>query len=187
MNADKKKVNAELKRLGFGGLEDKNLLDQMAVCVRDHRHFRGILLSVPPEQRKIAYEQLSPRLLFKPKTLEAYEIEGKQNAEQMQVATCENGGMIVKDFKSDVSIGLNKRAEDAIKRADAEGQLTFDCSRCTRSDSFPAQDRLEGIADARRAGWRFKWGGSKLELSTCPECSKFLAALPVVPVAVSHG
>lgn len=82
---NKKLVNRELQRLGLGHLNDPNLIAQMAYLVRDHDHFRGILMHMPPGDRHEAYKCLAPKLRFKALSLEDYEIQSKQLAEKNQL------------------------------------------------------------------------------------------------------
>src|SRR5271166_5161743 len=78
-------VNKQLQKLGFGTLKDPNLFDQMAMVIRDHTHFRRLLMSVEEGQRHIAYEALASKLRFKAKPLEDYVIESRTLAEQNQL------------------------------------------------------------------------------------------------------
>jgi hypothetical protein len=82
---DKKQVNRELQRLGLGHLNDPALIAQIAFLVRDHDHFRGILMHMPMPDRKEAYECLAPKLRFRAKSLEDYEIESRTLAEMKQL------------------------------------------------------------------------------------------------------
>jgi hypothetical protein len=79
------KVNRELQRLGLGKLSDPKLFDQMAFLVRDHDHFRGLLMHEEPSVRAQMYQCLGPRLRFKAKPLEDYEAESKRIAEEKQL------------------------------------------------------------------------------------------------------
>ena len=50
------KVNHELKRLGFTGINDPNLFAQIGTLYTTHDSFRGLLMSTAQDQRHIAYE-----------------------------------------------------------------------------------------------------------------------------------
>src|ERR1035441_7780363 len=78
-------VNKQLQKLGFGTLKDPSLFDQMAMVIRDHTHFRRLLMAVDEGQRHIAYEALALKLRFKAKPLEDYITESKILAEQNQL------------------------------------------------------------------------------------------------------
>jgi len=92
-------VNKELHRLGFGTLKDPNLFEQMAVCIRDHTHFRRLLMAVEPGQRHIAYEALHAKLRFKAKPLEDYVIESRTLAEQNQLPHYDPKTLAVTEWK----------------------------------------------------------------------------------------
>ncbi len=78
----KESITRELRRLGFTHDNDRELIPQMAVCVRDHDHLRAILAKVEPAKRAIAYEAFRSHLRFTPKPLEVYLSEAAQLAEQ---------------------------------------------------------------------------------------------------------
>jgi hypothetical protein len=79
------KINRELQRIGLGKLSDPKLFDQMAFLVRDHDHFRGMLMHENPSDRAQMYQCLAPRLRFKAKPLADYEAESKRIAEEKQL------------------------------------------------------------------------------------------------------
>lgn len=82
---NKAQINRELQRIGLGKLSDPKLFDQMAFLVRDHDHFRGMLMHEEPSNRKQMYDCLAPRLRFKAKPLYDYEAESKRIAEEKQL------------------------------------------------------------------------------------------------------
>jgi hypothetical protein len=82
---NKSQINRELQRLGLGKLSDPKLFDQMAFLVRDHDHFRGMLMHEEPANRKQMYDCLAPRLRFKAKPLYDYEADSKRIAEEKQL------------------------------------------------------------------------------------------------------
>jgi hypothetical protein len=79
------KINRELQRLGMGKLSDPKLFDQMAFLVRDHDHFRGMLMHETQEVRNQMYQCLAPRLRFKALPLDVYEAQSKRIAEEKQL------------------------------------------------------------------------------------------------------
>jgi hypothetical protein len=82
---NKAQINRELQRIGLGKLSDPKLFDQMAFLVRDHDHFRGMLMHEEPSNRKQMYDCLASRLRFKAKPLYDYEAESKRIAEEKQL------------------------------------------------------------------------------------------------------
>ncbi len=99
-SSQRNKVNRELQRLGFGNLKDPRLHLQFAAVIRDHAHFRGILMHIPEGlDRKQWYEALAPNVRFKAKPLADYEMESKQLAEQNQLPTYDPKTLEAKEFK----------------------------------------------------------------------------------------
>ncbi len=97
---NQKQVNAELQRLGFGTLKDPTLPDQFAAVIRDHAHFRGILMHIPQGmERANWYQALSTKVRFKAKPLADYEMESRILAEQNQLPTYDPKTLEVKEFK----------------------------------------------------------------------------------------
>lgn len=152
------KVHDGLKRLGLGGLDDPHLFDQIAVLYRDHDSFRGLLMSVEPAKRAMAYEALRAKLCFIPKPLDVYESEMKQIAEHKQLPTWNRETFFPEEFKVPDQNSLSELATEAIaqkKHEDAKGRLEMVCTRCTKSQLFPAPQRKQAVKDAHDAGWRW--------------------------------
>jgi hypothetical protein len=159
---DRLRVNHELKRLGFGGLDDPKLLDQLAFFIRSHEQFRGILMSAAPDQRRLAYESLAGRLRFAPKPLDVYEREAKERAEREQWDIWD-GSAYPKPFKpgevESEEYKLARLAEEAIEDAaheKANGVLEVCCSKCTIASYFSAPKRKAAVKAAYDAGWRWE-------------------------------
>src|ERR1035438_6443707 len=92
-------INKQLQKLGFGTLKDPSLFDQMAMVIRDHQHFRRLLMSVEEGQRHVAYEALASKLRFKAKPLEDYVIESRTLAEQNQLPHYDPKTLAVTEWK----------------------------------------------------------------------------------------
>jgi len=150
----KTKLDHELKRKGFGGLDDPRLIQQIAFCVRDHVHLRQILVTVVPEKRTQAYEAMRPYLRFEAKPLDVYIAEAADLAAR----------------KEQDQTKIDVIAEKAIARAEREWQsngkrLILVCVKCTRQEDFPASERFIAAGDAYREGWRKDDG--KVYCKTC--------------------
>lgn len=150
------KVDHELRRLGFGGLDDPNLIPQIAFFITTHEQFRGQLFSVLPEKRRIAYEALRPHLRFAARPLDVYEAEIKLMAEQKQLPTYDpkTGELIPMKVGS---VELDQLASDAIqqkKHEDKGGALELVCTKCTVFEHFRAAKKKDAQKAAHAAGWR---------------------------------
>ena len=153
-------VDKELRKLGFGGLDDPNLITQIAFLIRDHDHFKRQLFSVEPEQRRHAYACLAPHLNFTPKPLDVYEAEMKRMAEEQQLPVWD-GSPYPKEFRvpeiETDGYRLEQLAQKAIKQnahEKAGGRLELVCKKCTGNEFFPAKTREQAEKDAYSAGWR---------------------------------
>jgi hypothetical protein len=93
-----RQVNRELQRLGLGKLSDPKLFDQMAFLVRDHGHFRGMLMHETPFDRSEMYKCLAPRLRFKALPLDVYEAQSKRLAEEKQLPQYNPSTLEVKEI-----------------------------------------------------------------------------------------
>ncbi len=74
---EQSRINKALAERGLGQLHEEGLLDQIGMIVRNHEHFRKILMKLEPVQRQNCYNSIAPRLRFKAWPLEQYEAEGK--------------------------------------------------------------------------------------------------------------
>lgn len=172
---ERQKVNHQLKKLGFGGIEDVNLFSQIGTLYKTHESFRGLLMSTRPAERRIAYEAIRPHLCFVAKPLDVYEreIHEKAEREQWDVIHKDNPHwpqpFKVSEVESE-EYKLQKLAEDAIDANAHEkdkGVMIFVCTHCTIAGHFPAQTRKLARKAAQDAGWR--WAEKNGVLKTyCP-------------------
>lgn len=174
------KINKELKRMGLGGLEDRNLCSQIAFFIRNHEQFRGMLMAVTPDKRHEAYKALAPKLRFPARPLHVYETEIHEKAEREQWPTLKPGEVYPEPFKVS-EIGeisekdrLAKRIEDAIPApsrielvdappSPAERNLTLTCAHCLIEETFCSWARIMAEFKATDAGWY-----SEGDKSWCP-------------------
>lgn len=167
MDADQKQINAELRRTGLGSLDDPNIVQSMAFLIRTHDHFRQVLLAVDPENRRMAYQALSPHLRFRPKTVDQYEMEGARLAEEAKKPTFDSATGTIKEFDSKP---IEIRAMEAIQQSriarETKGSLSLVCKRCTKEGVFPGKNRKECAREAVNAGWR-----QVNDRDLCPECA----------------
>lgn len=192
---ERNKVDRELKRLGFGGLDDPTLFDQIAYVLSckgpelGHRKFRSMLLSVEPAQRQIAYQSIAPKLSFKARPLEDYEREGAEVADQLKLPTYDPKTLMIEEWRPQVietveyrqkRSALELAAEQAIVRdlreTGAQLQLTLTCEVCTHEGQWRVKRKDKGLKIARNDGWLIKDyspvedGLAKQTL--CPACKR---------------
>lgn len=179
-NQTRRQINSELKRRGFGGLEDPNLMLQMAFCCPGHDKFKAMLAVMPPEKRLLAYNQLRPHLRFEAKPLDVYIAEIKQDAERekLPIAHPDPQNIMLTDFDDyhNQAPSIEVLAERAILHADREarmkGALKLVCRKCTLEQDFPGKDKAQSINDAKLDGWVFeRISKDHDETALCPRCS----------------
>jgi hypothetical protein len=157
---NRSKVDHELRKLGFGGLNDPNLIPSIAFFIKTHEQFRGQLFSVMPEKRRIAYEALRPHLRFAAKPLDVYEAEIKELAERQQLPGFNPATGEVIPFKAG-SVDLDLLATEAIqqkKHEDKGGILELVCTKCTGFEHFRAAKKKDAQKEAHSKGWRSDGG-----------------------------
>lgn len=174
---ERAKINRELKRQGFGGIDDPNLFAQIGTLYKTHESFRGLLMSTAPKERRIAYESIKPHLCFVAKPLDVYEreIHEKAEREQWDVIHPDNPHFPqpfkVSEIETD-EYKLQKVANEAIEQAEwertAKGGLILICTKCTRETVFAAETSKLAHKKAHDAGWRWdERNGTKR--TYCPE------------------
>lgn len=165
MSQNHRKVNHELRKLGFGGLEDPTLNQQIAFCIRDHEHFKRQLFSVKAEKRRIAYAALRPHLRFAAKPLDVYEAEMKLWAETHQIPIFD-GSVYPREFKP-AEVRLEELAQEALRQNHHEkhGGLELVCAKCAATKIFGGKYRKDAERESHQDGWRSD--GVK---TYCPDC-----------------
>jgi hypothetical protein len=159
---DRQKINHELKKVGFGGIDDPSIFAQIGTLYPSHEAFRGLLMSTAPAQRHLAYDSVRPHLSFVAKPLDVYEREIHEKAEREQWDIWD-GSAYPKPFKvgeieSD-QYRIEKLAQDAIQaeqHAKAKGVLELVCTNCTVAEVFPADTRKTATKKAHDYGWRWQ-------------------------------
>ena len=81
----RRRINQTLGEHGLGQLDHPGLVNQLAYLVRDDEHFKSLLIACEPSERGHMFAAMAPNLRFKPKTLDQYLTEARENAESMQL------------------------------------------------------------------------------------------------------
>jgi hypothetical protein len=171
-------VNRLLRANGLPTLDQaETIWVELAPLVRDHDHFRSLLVSCQPEIRKDMYEALAPKLRFEAWPLDRYIAKAGEIAEREQLMSWDPEKQQLSAFKIP-EVGLKKRAELAI----AHRTVTMTCARCTKEESFGGATRVACIKSARDAGWVYHD-----EREYCPGCPKPAAAKGTVEFHCACG
>ena len=173
---ERTRINHQLKKLGFGGIDDPNLFAQIGTLYQTHDSFRGLLMSTKPEERRIAYDAIRPHLCFVAKPLDVYEreIHEKAEREQWDVIHKDNPHwpqpFKVSEIETD-EYKLEKAAQEAIAANEWEkmkGVLELVCTKCTVAGQFPAQSSKHAHKSAHDAGWRWD-ERNRVKRTYCPK------------------
>jgi hypothetical protein len=182
---DKRKLENELTVMGLAGLDDPELIEQMAVLVSNwpgdkHEYMRDLLNECDPEKRYEMYHAIAPKLRgFKPLSFPQYEAQIALKAGQM----VSQGRMRVEGNRpKPIEVGGTKLA--VVSEAEAtHAVVTLRCRRCEAGDRFLGETPVDAMYNARKAGWTREPGVNK---EICPECTAALAAT-VVRLSDSHN
>jgi hypothetical protein len=177
-----------LGRRGLATLDDpRGMVQQIGFLVRDHDHFRSLLVRCEPEERRVMYESLKPHLRFGAKPLDVYIAEAQRDAEARQLPTVDEHGNFqpfkVGEIRTEdaddetLENHVEQKIEDletaqkAVNEALAKKTLILVCAKCTKEESFPGAFRTDCWVAARRAGWHYQLT-SEGGIEICPDCPK---------------
>src|ERR1017187_7130568 len=168
---DKRQLENQLMVMGLNGLEDPNLVPEMArvishgFAIMGHDFFLGLINECDQEKRYDMYEALKPHLTFKPFPLDKYVSMLKEHAGNV-ASTWAPPEIGKAKKKRPVKFG-GKEFEE-VSPDDAEGcVLTLTCNKCTRSEDFYGISPVKAIMIARKDGWV---RDIVLQKEICPKC-----------------
>lgn len=162
-------INRLLQSNGLGRLEEgAALMSQLGFLVRDHDHFRSMLITCPLDQRRNMYESLRSYLRFPAKPLDVYESEAAADAEARQLPIQAADGTL-KPFNPPELHSDTEIAQFAVDEAMAKKRLVLVCRKCTREEVFVGQRKADVVYDARNAGWVYD-ENEGVSYEICPDC-----------------
>ena len=94
----RRRINQTLGKHGLAQLDNPGLVGQLAYFVRDHEHFRSLLIACEPDKRTDMFNAMAPNLRFKARSLEQYLIEAKADAEARRLPVQAEDGTL-KEFQ----------------------------------------------------------------------------------------
>lgn len=165
---DKRKLDNELMVMGLAGLEDPQLITQMAYLVSSwpgdkHDFIRDLLNECEPEKRYEMFHAIAPKLNFKTLSFSWYEAQiGLRAAEMVSQGRL----LVTGDAPKPIEIGERKFRE--VSRQDATGAVaTLTCHHCHKVEQFLAETPVGAMTEARNAGWVRK---QPINKEVCMEC-----------------
>jgi hypothetical protein len=151
---EKRKIDNELMTMGLVGLDDPELIQQMAYLVSSwpgdkHDFLRDLLNECEPEKRYEMYEAIAPKLKFKALSFSQYEAQIAIRAGQM----VSQGRMtVVGAAPKPIEIGGSKLR--VVPKEQATGAVaTVTCYLCGKTEQFLSETPVGAMTEARKAGW----------------------------------
>jgi hypothetical protein len=165
---EKRKLETELMAMGLAGLDDPNLIQQLAYLVSSwpgdkHDFLRDLLNECEPAKRYEMFNAIAPKLAFKPLSYSWYEA-----AIGLRAAELVSRGEMLVIGDAPKPIEINGKRFRKVSRKDATGALaTLTCHHCHKSEYFLAKTPVGAMTAARDAGWVRDKGLNK---EVCMEC-----------------
>jgi hypothetical protein len=168
-SGERRQLENKLVAMGFNGVDDPALLEQMADMIShwpgDKHDFLMTALNEcdTAKDRKDMYEAIRPKLKFKPLSLQTYEdrIALKAGALISQRTMRVEG-----DAPKPIEVGERHFIETAPKMA-THAIATLKCHKCSKVEKFVADTPVGAMIEGRRAGWVRDPGPNK---EMCPTC-----------------
>ena len=169
MNAkEKRKLENTLLAEGLAGLNDPELIQQLANLVSNwrgdrHEFLRDMINECEPDKRYEMYHAIAPKLSFKALSLEQYEAQIMERAGAM---VSQRRIKVEGSRPHAIEIGGHKIPIVSQREADS-AIVTLRCHKCSKTDNFIAQTPIGAMIEGRKAGWVRDMGLNK---EICPEC-----------------
>jgi hypothetical protein len=181
---EKSAINRMLGTHGLPPLESgAGLMVALGYLVRDHEHFRSLLIRCEPEKRTDMYNALRGSLRFTAKPLDVYIAESAMKAEREKLPTIDDKGEVSwpKNDPSKADIAGAREAaanlfmaQDAVNEAFAKKKLWLVCNKCSKEAVFMGDTKTDAIFQARADGWVYyehtDKDGKVTPREICPEC-----------------
>jgi len=135
-HAMRKRINRMLGEHGLAQLDDPGLHGQLAYLVRDHDHFRSLLITAPPEHRGLMYDAWAPNLRFKAHTLEQYLMEARADAEARQLPIQAEDGTLKPYNVAEIHSDVTRTNSDELGRASTANLYIADTTPHRDSDEL---------------------------------------------------
>lgn len=182
---DKRKLENELMVMGLAGLNDPDLIQQLADLVSawpgdKHEYMRDLLNECEPEKRYEMLQAIGPKLRgFKALSLSQYEAQIALKAGAM----VSQGRMRVEGSRPDPIVIGGERFVAVPQQHATDAIATVRCHLCPKTDQFLEKTPVAAMIAARKAGWT---RDKALNKETCPECTAAAAAEEVVVLSNSQ-
>lgn len=155
MNADeRRKLETDLIRSGFKGINDPELLPELAKLIPNHEVLRALLNECTRMERNTMLQSIAPHLSFEAHSVDWYEA---RTAEQFTQYEESRRRIIVGD----------KEFEKTCKELATHAVITLKCSKCPAVKNYAGESPLGAVIFARQDGWVRERATNK---EVCPKC-----------------
>jgi len=156
MNAEeRRKMETDLIKSGFSGLNDPELIPAMATLITNHEILRALLNDCSRAERGQMLEALRPHLPFEAREVEYYE---ERTAEKFRDWENERNKIIAGD----------QQFERTLRELATHAVVKLKCYKCTKeSRNYAGDTPLGAVISARQDGWVREKETNK---EVCPKC-----------------
>jgi hypothetical protein len=175
LNQDsKRKLENQLLTMGLAGLNDPELIQQLADLVSawpgdKHDFLRDLINECEPDKRYEMYHAIAPKLRFKALSLPQYEAQIALKAGEM---VSQRRMRVEGDRPQPIEIGGHKVQITSQERANC-GWAVVRCHVCNRVEKFISDTPVGAVIEARKAGWK---KDPAVDLEICLGCQALQVA-----------
>lgn len=153
-NDDRRKLETSLIRSGFKGINDPELIPELAKLIPSHEVLRALLNECSRLERGAMLQAIAPHLSFAAETVEWYE---NRSAEQFAQHEESRRRIIVGD----------KQFDQVCKELATHVVIELKCSKCPAVKNYAGTSPLGAVILARQDGWARERATNK---EVCPKC-----------------
>lgn len=138
--AEQRKLENQLIVMGLKGLNDPELVPQLARLVPDHKFLTSLINECAQEKRSEMFEAIRPHLKFK-----AYPLDWYINQLKMRAQIAES---------RDNPIVCGNKTLRQVAQQEATGCVVeLRCWKCRKTQTFYGSTPVCAMIDARKVGW----------------------------------
>lgn len=153
-DTDRRKLENQLIQVGFKGINDPELIPELAKLIPNHEVLRAMLNDCSRIERWTMLDALRPHLPFEANTVEWYE---NRTAEKFVAYENERNRIIAGD----------QEFERIAKELATHVVITLKCSNCPAEKNYAGDSPLGAVILARQDGWARERATNK---EVCPKC-----------------
>lgn len=151
---ERRKLENQLIQVGFKGINDPELIPELAKLIPNHEVLRALLNECSILERNKMLQAISPYLSFEAHTVDWYEARTAEQFEQYE------------ETRRRIIVG-DKEFEKTCKELASHVVITLKCSKCPAEKNYAGDSALGAVILARQDGWARERATNK---EVCPKC-----------------